>query len=188
VDQPQAVPAPAPASRVTLAAGIILLVGLIVFGWAAPATFNVYKMLHVLGSVVWVGGGATLVILVLLTERENDPRALVAFAHKVDFIATRVFIPSSLIVLLFGILMMFKGDLDWGQFWVVAGLVGFAATFLTGVGVLTPQTKRFNALAAEKGPEAPETQAALHKLLLVARFDVALLLLVVADMAAKPFS
>jgi uncharacterized membrane protein len=190
VDQTQAAPAPAPAptSRVTLAAGLILLVGLIVFGWAAPASFDLYKMLHVLASVVWVGGGATLVILVLLTERENDPRALVALAHKVDFIATRVFIPSSLIVLLFGILMMVKGDLDWGQFWVVAGLVGFAATFLTGVGFLTPQTKRFNALAAEQGPEAPETQAALHKLLLVARFDVALLLLVVADMAAKPFS
>jgi uncharacterized membrane protein len=188
VDQTQAAPAPAPTSRVTLAAGVILLVGLIVFGWAAPASFDVYKMLHVLASVVWVGGGATLVILVLLTERENDPRALVALAHKVDFIATRVFIPSSLIVLLFGILMMVKGDLDWGQFWVVAGLVGFAATFLTGVGFLTPQTKRFNALAAEQGPEAPETQAALHKLLLVARFDVALLLLVVADMAAKPFS
>ena len=188
VDQPQAVPAPASTSRVTLAAGIILLVGLIVFGWAAPATFNVYKMLHVLGSVVWVGGGVTLVILVLLTERENDPRALVALAHKVDFIATRVFIPSSLIVLLFGILMMIKGDLDWGQFWVVAGLVGFAATFLTGVAVLTPLTKRFNALAAKQGEEAPETQAVLQKLLLVARFDVALLLLVVADMTAKPFS
>src|SRR5262249_2135353 len=44
VDHPQAVPAPAPTSRVSLAAGIILLVGLIVFGWAAPATLNVYKM------------------------------------------------------------------------------------------------------------------------------------------------
>jgi uncharacterized membrane protein len=190
VDQPQAVPAPAPAptSRLTLAAGIILLVGLIVFGWAAPASFSVYKMVHVLAAVVWVGGGATLVILALLTERENDPRALVALGHKVDFIATRVFIPSSLLVLLFGILMMVKGDLDWGQFWVVAGLAGFAATFLTGVGFLAPQTKKFNAVAAEKGPEAPETQAALQKLLLVARFDVAMLLLVVADMAAKPFS
>jgi uncharacterized membrane protein len=188
VDQPQALPAPASTSRVTLAAGVSLLVGLVVFGWAAPATFDVYKMLHVLASVVWVGGGVTLVILVLLTDREDDPRALVALAHKVDFIATRVFVPSSLIVLLFGILMMIKGDLDWGQFWIVAGLVGFAVTFLTGVGFLTPQTKRFRALAAEKGEEAAETQAALQKLLLVARFDVALLLLVVADMAAKPFS
>jgi uncharacterized membrane protein len=175
-------------SRLTLVAGIALLVGLIVFGWAAPATFLVYKMVHVVAAVVWVGGGATLVILALLTERENDPRALAALGHKVEFIATRVFIPSSLIVLLFGILMMIKGDLDWGQFWVVAGLIGFAATFLTGIGYLSPQTKKFNALAEEKGVEAPETQAALQKLLLAARLDIALLLLIVADMAAKPFS
>jgi uncharacterized membrane protein len=160
----------------------------VVFGWAAPATFNVYKMIHVVAALVWVGGGTTLVILALLTERENDPRALAALGQKVEFLATRIFIPSSLVVLLFGILMMVKGDLDWGQFWVVAGLVGFAATFLTGIAFLQPQTKKFNALVEERGPEVPETQAALKKLLLVARFDVALLLLVVADMTAKPFA
>ncbi len=189
MDQAPAVPAaPAPASRLTLVAGIVLLVGLVVFGWAAPATFFVYKMVHVLAAVVWVGGGTTLAILAIVTERENDPRALAALGHKVDFIATRIYIPASLTVLLFGILMMIKGDLDWGQFWIIAGLVGFATTFLTGVGFLAPQTKKFNALAEEKGVDAPETQAALQKLLLGARFDVALLLLIIADMTAKPFS
>ena len=180
--------APAPVSRLTLAAGIVLLVGLVVFGWAAPATFYVYKMVHVFAAVVWVGGGTTLVILAILTERENDARGLASLGHKIDFIATRVYIPASLTVLLFGILMMFKGDLDWGQFWIVAGLVGFATTFLTGTGFLAPQTKKFNSLLEEKGAEAPETQAALQRLLLVGRFDVALLLLIVADMTAKPFS
>jgi uncharacterized membrane protein len=186
MDQPHA--EQAPTSRLTPLAGIALLVGLVIFGWAAPATFNVYKMIHVVAAVVWVGGGATLVVLALLTERENDPRALAALGEKVEFIATRVFIPSSLVVLLFGILMMMKGDLDWGQFWVVAGLVGFAATFLTGIAFLQPQTKKFDALVEDRGVDAPETQAALRKLLLVARFDVAMLLLVVADMTAKPFS
>jgi uncharacterized membrane protein len=174
-------------SKLTLGAGIVVLVGLVVFGWAAPDTYNVYKMVHVLAAVIWVGGAATLVILALLTERENDSKALVSLAHKVEFIATRVFIPSSLIALLFGILMMLKGDLDWGQFWVIAGLVGFAATFLTGIAFLSPQTKKFNTLAAEKGDDSPEAQAALRKLLLVARFDLAVLLLVIADMTAKPF-
>jgi uncharacterized membrane protein len=175
-------------SRLTLVAGGILLVGLVVFGWAAPATYDVYKMIHVFAAVVWVGGGTTLVILVILTERENDPLALAALGKKIDFIATRVFVPGSLIVLLFGILMMVNRDLDWGQFWVIAGLVGFAATFLTGIGFLTPQVKELNAIAAEKGPAHPEAQAQLKKVLVVARFDIALLLLIVADMTAKPFS
>jgi uncharacterized membrane protein len=179
---------PASTSRLTLIAGIALLVGLVIFGWAAPATFYVYKMVHVVAAVVWVGGGATLVVIALLTERENDPRALASLGQKVELIATRIFIPSSLVVFLFGILMMLKGDLDWGQFWVIAGLAGFAATFLTGIAFLQPQTKKLNALAETKGAEDPETQAVLKKLLLVARFDVAMLLLVVADMTAKPFS
>jgi uncharacterized membrane protein len=175
-------------SNLSLVAGIVLLLGLVIFGWAAPDTFNVYKMVHVVAAVVWVGGGAMLTVLALLTEREGDPKALMSLGHKAEFLATRIFIPASLLVLLFGILMMVKGNLDWGQFWVIAGLVGFAATFLTGLIFLSPQTKKLNALAAEHGVEHPLTQAALKRLLLVARFDVAVLLLVVANMAAKPFS
>ena len=144
-------------------------------------------MIHVLAAVVWVGGAAILVVVALLTEREHDPKALVALARKIEFVATRIFVPSSLLALLFGILLMLKGDLDRGQFWVIVGLLGFAATFLTGIAVLSPQTKRFNTLAAEKGDDSPEAQVALRKLLLVARFDLAVLLLVVADMVAKPF-
>jgi uncharacterized membrane protein len=172
----------------SLLAGAAVAVALVVFAFAAPAVYSVYKMIHVLAAVVWVGGGASVTVLALLTEREGDPKALVSLGHKVEFMATRIFIPSSLVVLVFGILMMIKGDLDWGQFWVIVGLLGFAATFLTGVVFLGPQTKKLNVLAAELGAEHPLTQEKLKRLLLVARFDVALLLVIVADMVAKPFS
>jgi hypothetical protein len=42
-------------------------------------------------------------------------------------------------------------------------------------------------LVEGKGPEAPETQAAISEILLIARFDMAVLLLVIIDMVAKPF-
>jgi hypothetical protein len=38
------------------------------------------------------------------------------------------------------------------------------------------------------GPTAPETQKAIREILLIARFDIAVLLLVVVDMVVKPFS
>ena len=44
------------------------------------------------------------------------------------------------------------------------------------------------ALFDETAPTAPETQAAIQRILLIARVDVAVLLLVVADMLMKPFS
>jgi hypothetical protein len=54
--------------------------------------------------------------------------------------------------------------------------------------VLSPLAKKIDALMKAKGPAAPETQATIERILLVARFDVAVLLLVVADMTTKPFS
>jgi uncharacterized membrane protein len=178
VEQTQTAPQQRSAS-LTYLAGAALLVGLVVFGWAAPDAYALYKMIHVLAALVWVGGGAMLVLLVLLTERENDPVALVNLGKKVELAGTRVFIPAGLVVLVFGILMMTKGDLAWSQFWVVAALVGFAITFAVGTFFLGPQTKKLNALLEEHGAEHRATQAKLQTILTVARFDVAMLLVVI---------
>ena len=66
--------------------------------------------------------------------------------------------------------------------------VGFASTFVTGVAVLGPRSHRVDELIRTVGVEAAETQAAIRQLLLIARFDVAVLLLVIVDMVVKPFS
>jgi uncharacterized membrane protein len=145
-------------------------------------------MLHVVAAVVWVGGGALLTILALRTERENDPIALANIGRQAAFVGEKIFTPSALVVLAFGIAMIEKGDLGYGEFWIVAALVGWAMTFLTGVGFFAPQTKKLNVLIEQHGIEHPVAQAQLKKILLVARLDVALLLLITADMAAKPFA
>jgi uncharacterized membrane protein len=87
-----------------------------------------------------------------------------------------------------GIAMVVNLGLDWGQFWIIFGLVGYAVTFLTGLLVLGPQAKRIGQLLETKGPEAAETQAAISRILRTARVDEEVLLLVVADMVLKPFT
>jgi len=82
--------------------------------------------------------------------------------------------------------MMVNTNWGWGRFWVIAGLVGYAITFVIGVGVLAPLAKKITALVGEKGATDPETAAQIKKILLIARVDVALLLLVVVDMVTKP--
>jgi hypothetical protein len=84
--------------------------------------------------------------------------------------------------------MMIKINWGWDHFWVTAGLVGFASSFVTGIAVLSPRAKRLDELMQTTGPNAPETQAAIRSILLIARFDMAVLLLVVVDMVVKPFS
>jgi hypothetical protein len=42
--------------------------------------------------------------------------------------------------------------------------------------------------AESNGPEHPETLAVIDRILLIARVDAAVLLLVIVDMVTKPFS
>ena len=150
--------------------------------------FALFKAIHVTFALLWVGGGLTLTILALVAERTGDAQEIATVAKQAAFVGERVFAPSGLVVFTLGIAMMINTDFGWGSTWVIVGLIGYATTFVTGVAVLSPLAKRIAALAAERGPTDPETVALIKRILLIVRFDVALLLVVVLDMITKPFS
>jgi len=171
-----------------LAVAIVAIVFVLETNVFTSHWYAFFKVVHVAGAVFWVGGGLTLTVLALWAERTSDPREMAMIARQAAFIGERFFAPAGLIVFAMGIAMVTNLSLDWGQFWIVAGLVGYALTFLTGLLVLGPQAKRIGNLIETVGAEAAETQASIRRILLIARFDEALLLLVVADMVLKPFS
>jgi uncharacterized membrane protein len=150
--------------------------------------YALFKWVHVTGAVVWVGGGLTLTILAMRAERSSDPREMATIARQAAFIGERVFAPVGMLVFLMGIAMVINLHWGWGTTWIVIGLAGYVITFLTGILVLGPSAKRIGQLIASKGAEAAETQAAIQRILLIARVDVGVLLLVVADMILKPFT
>ena len=147
-----------------------------------------FKAVHVSFAAIWIGGGFLLTVLGLLAERENDPVQLAAVARQAAMVGQKLFSPAAGIVLLAGIAMMINTNWGWGHFWITAGLIGFFSSFVTGIAVLAPRSKRLHELMQTAGPTAPETQAAIRSILLIARFDMAVLLLVIIDMVVKPFS
>lgn len=168
----------------------VLIVGLVFAFDSAwyPHWYALFRLVHVALAVVWVGGGTLITVLALRAERARDADELATIARQAAFAGERIFAPAGGIVFLMGIAMMINTDWGWGKFWVVVGLLGYLSTFTTGVAVLSPMAKRITVLVEEKGATAPETQAAIRKIILIARFDVAVLLLVIADMVTKPFS
>lgn len=174
----------------TAALGAVFLVVALVFALDSIYSnwYAIFRVVHVVVAVFWVGGGLTLTVLGLKAETSNDTGEIVTVARQAAFVGEKLFAPAGLIVLLMGIAMIINGDLGWGHFWVIAGLVGYAATFATGVGVLSPLAKKIGESVEKNGPEHPETIALIKRILLIARVDVAVLLLVVADMTLKPFS
>ena len=175
----------------TAAIGGVVVVVSVVFAFASAwytDWYAVFRVLHVVLAVFWVGGGLLLTMLGLRAERSDDPNEIATLARQAAFAGERLFAPAGMLVLLAGIAMMINTNWGWGKFWIVIGLVGYASTFVTGLAVLSPLAKKVDELMSTEGPTAPATQAAIRRILLVARFDIAVLLLVVADVVTKPFS
>jgi uncharacterized membrane protein len=180
-----------PSRQLTAAIGLTVAVVALVFALESAWYGNwyaIFRVVHVSVAVFWVGGGILLTVLGLKAEMSDDPNEIALLARWAAWTGERLFAPAGGVVLLMGIAMMINTNWGWGKFWVVVGLVGYALTMAIGTGVLSPQAKRIAELSEAKGTTDPETQAAIRRILVIARFDVAVLLLVVADMVTKPFS
>jgi uncharacterized membrane protein len=186
-------PAERSSSALTFALLAAVLVVAVVFAFSSSLLlpnnwYSLFKAIHVSFAVLWVGGGLTLTVLGLRAERSRDPIEAVMITRQAIFMGERVFAPAGMVVFLMGIAMMINTNWGWGKFWVIVALVGYAATFATGLGVLSPLARKINASIETNGPEHPETTALIRRILLVARVDAAVLFVVVLDMVTKPFA
>ncbi len=171
----------------TQLAFLVLLAGSAVFLWFAPGSYQVYKALHVLAAVIWVGGDVTLTTLGIVFERRGDGPTLAALGKMGTWVGTRIYTPALFAVLIFGIAVMEKGNLDWwGVFWIDFALAGWLVAACVGVGFVGPELGRIDRAAQEFGPMSDEVMRRVRRLFMVFRFDTALLVLIVIDMVAKP--
>jgi uncharacterized membrane protein len=150
--------------------------------------YNAFKFVHVLSAVVWVGGACTVQVYALLATRTNDPLRVAAFAKDTEFVGTRIFLPSSLILLVSGIFTLHDSSGLWSfsQGWVQFGLVVVALSIMVGAGYLGPESGRIARATEAKGVESPEVQERIQRIFLVSRVELVLLLAVVFDMVVKP--
>jgi uncharacterized membrane protein len=170
----------------TLGAAAVLIAGSVVLLWYAPASYNVYKALHVIAIVVWVGGDVTLTTHGIVFERRRDGEALAQLGKLGAWIGVHVYTPTLFAVLGFGIALMQKGEWPWDLVWIDFALAGWAVASAVGVGFVGPELGRIDRAAREFGPESPEVRRRVRRLFAVFRFDTALLVLIVLDMTAKP--
>jgi len=149
--------------------------------------YSIFKLVHVSAAVFWVGGGLLLTALAIRAQRSDNPEELATVARQAAWVGEKLFAPAGGIVLAMGIAMTINFHWGWGTTWITIALVGWAISFVTGIAVLSPRAKRLTTLFDTVGAAAPETQKAVQEILLIARVDVAILLLVVLDMVLKPY-
>jgi uncharacterized membrane protein len=143
---------------------------------------------HIAATVVWVGAGLCSLVLAVGYDRDGDEPAIRRFLADQERLATRLFIPASLTVVIFGIALVIESDAwTFDYLWLVLGLVGFAATFVTGLFMIKPASERIGAaMEREGGRLTPPLRTDIRKLIVMARLDYVVLFLVIGDMVVKP--
>jgi len=150
--------------------------------------YDFLLFIHISATVVWVGAGVCSMVLAIGYDSDGDEPAIRRFLADQDRLATRLFIPASLTVVILGIALVIESDAwSFDQLWIVLGLVGFAATFVTGLFMIKPASERVGAaMEREGGRLTAALRTDIRKLIVMARLDYVVLFLVIADMVVKP--
>jgi uncharacterized membrane protein len=148
--------------------------------------YDAYKFVHVTAAIVWLGAGVLIQVLAARAQSTRDDDYLRRLFRDAGGLAKVLFIPSSLVVVVFGILMVVDGPWDFEPLWIVLGLCGYAATFVTGAFILGPRAEKTAERFEREGVMSQSIATEMRRVLLYARIDTVVLFLVVADMVIKP--
>ena len=148
--------------------------------------YELLVFLHVSAAIVWLGAGVLIAVLVFGAERAGDREKAAGHHRDVGWLAPRLFIPSSLAVLVLGILLVLDGAWSFDQLWIVLALAGWLVSFLLGILYFKPEGERIGSLVEQHGPAHPEVERRLRRLNVIDRLQLTILFLMVADMVVKP--
>jgi hypothetical protein len=150
--------------------------------------YELFLFIHISATIVWIGAGVLSLLLATTYDRESDEVAIKRFLHDQEWLAMKLFVPASLTVVIMGIAMVIESDAwSFSYLWIVLGLIGYAATFVTGFFFIRPKSERIGAEMEQQGGRlTPGLRASIRKLIVTARVDYVTFALVILDMVVKP--
>jgi uncharacterized membrane protein len=146
--------------------------------------YELWLFLHISTAIVWIGGAFSIQVFAFLNKRAADPVVSAAFGRNVGFLASRVFLPSSLVVLATGIAMVENVSWSWSEPFIIVGLIAWATVVIVAFGYVGRQMAAIGPRMAKEGP-SPALAAEMTRLVLIARVLVLVLFVVVFMMVTK---
>jgi uncharacterized membrane protein len=148
---------------------------------------NVLLFIHVLGAIVWIGAGVTLLLLTRRLTAARDMEGFRALSEQSEFFGPKVFAPSAFVTLTAGIWMVaISPAIGFGDAWIIWGLTGVALSVVFGA-VLSERAAAQLHVATQAEPVDPGLVATLQgRLSTYSTIDVVILLSVVWAMVFRP--
>jgi hypothetical protein len=115
-----------------------------------------------------------------------NPELLRPMLKTFDWVVNRTILPASLVVLIFGILLVLEGQYKFEQTFVIVGILGAVSTIVIGTGFLSPRMRKQEEIWDEHGDPSEIATRALSRTMLIARIDLVVLFVVIGTMVFKP--
>src|SRR5215204_1218695 len=101
-------------------------------GGRASTMENLFKFLHILAVIVWVGGVLTVNVLQVLTGKGHDRAAQASLLRLSELYGRAVIAPAAALTLLTGLVRVEQIDVGYGTFWVVWGIAAVIGSLAIG--------------------------------------------------------
>jgi uncharacterized membrane protein len=148
--------------------------------------FSVFKFLHIVAVIVWVGGMITLTVLNVRIARTSNGDMLAALLTVGTFYGRMVVGPAAAITLLAGIVTAVSAGFQMRSLWIIWGFVAILLSIGLGATLIRTTTQRLGALATTPNGDGAQIAALQGRLQMLNALNILLLLSAVWAMVAKP--
>ncbi len=150
--------------------------------------YDLLLFLHVSGVIVWVGAGVTFQVVSERAIGGRDLEKIRAITVVSDTLGKAYFGVLTLVVLLSGIALVFRGEWGFDHVFILGGLLGIVASgAIGGVGIGPTATRLGERLTSATSMDE-EIEKDMRRLRNFGRLDLAIMVTVVFLMTVKPGS
>jgi hypothetical protein len=141
---------------------------------------------HILAAATWIGAALAVQVIGARMRPSTPDDVVDHFAIDAEAIGKALFGPAAVVLLITGVALVANENLDWTTAWILAGIGAFVVALAVGGAFLIPEGRRIAELARTPGHDPAEVRLRARRRLLVARVDLLMLILAVADMVYRP--
>lgn len=147
--------------------------------------YTLFKFLHIVGAIGWLGGFLAFSIISTRSAREKDPAVLAAMEQLMRANGMFVIGPASGLTLLAGMVMLAVSNLG-APLWVIWGLAAIVVSLALGIALIGPTNRKLHAAITAASPDEARLYALRQRLVVFNSLNLLVLLSAVWAMVTKP--
>lgn len=143
-------------------------------------------LIHIVGAVIWIGGGLMLNVIGARARQSEDPRTIGGFAQMLSYVGPRVLMPAVVAVIVSGVWLVLISPWSFTQLWVILALGGFVVAFLIGAVYLSRIALELERFVTHEDASLQAARDVLGRWIAGYWVVLLILLFVLWDMVFKP--